>query len=155
MRASTRDIAAGAVFVAFGAAFGSASLNYDLGSAFRMGPGYMPLVLAGLLVVLGLAVGWSGWRKGGPDEASPIPWRAFALLGTALLLFGFCARGLGLVPVVVLVTALAALASRENGPGFALAVGIGMAVLCTAIFWYGLGISLPLVGPWLPIAISG
>ena len=56
MTTISRSILAGAVFVALGLIFAIASLRLDLGTAFRMGPGYFPLVLAGLLTVIGIAV---------------------------------------------------------------------------------------------------
>ena len=46
-RAGIKDILSGLIFVGFGAAFGYAASGYPLGTAFRMGPGYFPLVLAG------------------------------------------------------------------------------------------------------------
>ena len=47
------DAAAGVLFILFGLFFGIQSLGLDLGTAFRMGPGYFPLVLAVVLVIFG------------------------------------------------------------------------------------------------------
>jgi hypothetical protein len=54
---SSADLIAGLVFVAFGLAFAVAAARYDRGSLLNMGPGYVPLLLGGLLVALGAAVG--------------------------------------------------------------------------------------------------
>jgi hypothetical protein len=43
------DLLTGAVFVAFGLAFAVASATYEVGTPQRMGPGYFPLVLGGLV----------------------------------------------------------------------------------------------------------
>jgi hypothetical protein len=51
-----RDLLAGAVFVALGLAFLVGALGLERGTAFRMGPGYFPLVLAGLLVLIGVTM---------------------------------------------------------------------------------------------------
>ena len=51
-----KDILAGGVFIALGLAFGIGSLSYDIGTPLRMGPGYVPLVLGGLLAALGAAI---------------------------------------------------------------------------------------------------
>ena len=48
-RAGIKDILSGLIFVGLGAAFGYAAIGYPIGTAFRMGPGYFPLVLAGAL----------------------------------------------------------------------------------------------------------
>lgn len=54
---SSADLIAGLLFVAFGLAFAVAAARYDRGSLLNMGPGYVPLLLGGLLVALGAAVG--------------------------------------------------------------------------------------------------
>ena len=59
------DVVAGGIFVALGLAFAIGARGYELGTAFRMGPGYVPLVLGGLLALLGMAVIGTGvlrWR---------------------------------------------------------------------------------------------
>ena len=43
----------GALFIATGLFFLVQSLGLEIGTAFRMGPGYFPLVLAIVLIVLG------------------------------------------------------------------------------------------------------
>jgi hypothetical protein len=45
-----KDLLAGAVFVAFGLAFAVTSTTYEVGSPLRMGPGFFPLALGGILV---------------------------------------------------------------------------------------------------------
>ena len=51
-----RDFWAGVVFVVIGAGFAITALDYDVGTASRMGPAYFPLVLAIVLVLLGALV---------------------------------------------------------------------------------------------------
>jgi hypothetical protein len=54
LSANHRDLAAGLLFMTFGALglwFGRA---YEFGSASRMGPGYFPMTLSALLLVVGL-----------------------------------------------------------------------------------------------------
>ena len=43
---SMKDLLAGLIFVSIGLAFAYAALSYDLGTAFRMGPGYFPILQA-------------------------------------------------------------------------------------------------------------
>ena len=44
------------MFVLLGLAFAIGGARYDVGSALRMGPGYVPLLLGGVLAVLGLVI---------------------------------------------------------------------------------------------------
>jgi len=51
-----RDFYAGIMFVLIGAFFGIYAQDYSLGTANRMGPGYFPTLLAGIMLFLGVAV---------------------------------------------------------------------------------------------------
>ena len=145
---ATKDLVPGALFVALGAYFALEALTYEIGTPFRMGPGFMPLLLGTLLVLLGLGVAASGWQK--PDDVREKPsWRAMVLIIGVIMFFGFTIRGLGFVPVTLVTGFGAALASRSNSPIFALMLAVGLSVLCTAIFVVGLGLTVPWFGPWL------
>ena len=146
---STKDLVSGAMFVAAGAYFALEALNYEVGSAFRMGPGFMPLLLGSTLAALGLGVAASGWKK--PDTEQPLspPWRAMVLIIGVIIFFGATIRGLGFVPVVLVSSFAAAMASRLNSPVFALLLAVTLTVLCTAIFVVGLGMTVPWFGPWI------
>ena len=50
------SLLAGGVFVVVGIAFAVAATRYELGSALRMGPGYLPLVLGAVLTGLALII---------------------------------------------------------------------------------------------------
>ena len=46
-----KDLLAGAIFIAIGAFFlSNAWRNLEIGTSFQMGPGYFPVVLAGILL---------------------------------------------------------------------------------------------------------
>jgi hypothetical protein len=147
-RKSLKDLLAGLIFIAFGLAFGYASLGYDLGSALRMGPGYFPLVLAGILVVLGAVIVVEGFFEVEEQPIGKAPWLALVLLVAALLVFGFTVRGLGLVPALVIAVFMSAFASRHTTLLSAIALAVGLTLLCVLIFVYGLGLPLRLFGPW-------
>src|SRR5687767_8889366 len=55
-RAARADICAGGTFVALGGGFAIGALQYDLGTAFQMGPGYVPLTLGCVLAGLGALI---------------------------------------------------------------------------------------------------
>lgn len=146
---SRRDVLAGLVFIAIAAGFAWEATNYQMGSALRMGPGFMPLLLAGVLTVLGAVIAFQGFRHHEMIEVQPIAWRGIVLICLSLAIFGYAARSLGLVPVVMLCTFLTALASRSNSILSAALIAIAMSALCYLIFKIGLGITLPTIGPAL------
>jgi hypothetical protein len=145
-----KDALAGIVFVVFGLGFAIGATSYEIGSPERMGPGYAPLLLGGILVVLGGAIVVKGFVNPDTEPIGPIPWRALALLGGAVVLFGLAVRPLGLVPATLVAVALSAAASRLATPLSVAAIAIGLTVVCVAVFVVALSLNLPLVGPWLP-----
>ena len=149
VNASRKELASGGIFVAFGAYFALESLNYEIGTAFRMGPGFMPLLLGSVLAALGLAIAANGLRKLDKEAPPPIPWRGVALILGTIIFFGATIRGLGFIPVVFISALVTALASRHNSPLFAVILAVALTVMCTLVFVVGLGLTIPWVGPWL------
>ena len=149
IRKSLKDLLAGLAFIAFGLAFGYASLGYQIGTALRMGPGYFPLFLSAILVLLGVVIVALGFFETEESPISPTPWRGLVLLISALFIFGFTVRGLGLVPSLMIAVFMSAFASRHTGLLGATVLTVGLTLLCVLIFVYGLGLPLRLFGPWL------
>lgn len=146
---SKNDAAAGALFVAFGGYFVLEAMTYEIGSAFRMGPGYMPIVLGGILVALGVLVAAKGIGTPDTEAAPPWPLRALVLVLGTIIFFAATIRGLGFVPVAFTSALVTALASRKNNWLSALIIAVGLCVLCLVIFVVGLGLIIPWFGPWL------
>ena len=147
------DLVAGGIIVALGLAFAIGAGGYELGTAFRMGPGYLPLVLGGLLAMLGLAiigVGAVRWRRVGTASAETphgaVPWRAIALLTASIIVFGVGVDPLGLVPALLVTTFLAALSDRDNSVRASAVIAVGLTVACSLIFVELLQLRLPLLG---------
>lgn len=149
LNASRNDLAAGAIFVALGGYFALEALNYDFGTPFRMGPGFMPVVLGGILVALGIAVAIKGLGKPDAEAAPPWPWRGLVLVLGTILFFAATVRGLGFLPVVLIAGFATAMSSSRNTVLSALLISAGLCLLCYLIFIVGLGMIIPLVGPWL------
>jgi hypothetical protein len=143
-------LASGLIFVGFGLAFGYAASNYPIGTALRMGPGYFPLILSGIMVVLGLVTVVQSLTAG-PD-AEPVgrvPWRGLILLVGALAFFGLTVRGLGLMPALFVTVFMSALASKRTGVMRALVLAAALSAICYVIFIWALGLPLQSFGPWL------
>ena len=144
------DAVAGAVFMAFGLFFGLSSLlRLEIGSALRMGPGYAPLVLAAVLLLLGVLI-LAGSLRSAPVPVGQFAWRGMLFLLPAPILFGLTIRGLGFVPAIFLATLLAAFASPRMRPGSALLLAVAVTVFSTLIFSIALGLPFRRFGPWLP-----
>ena len=149
MQGARKDLLAGGTFVAFGLAFAITSATYEVGSALRMGPGYFPLVLGSVLVVLGILIAVKAFVAGEGDDLGPVPWKALVLLVGALLFFGFTVRGLGLVPALLVTVFLSAMAGRNARVIPAAVIAASLTALSVLIFVIVLQLRLPYFGPWL------
>ena len=146
------DVGAGAIFIAIGLFFGLMTLSgLDIGTARRMGPGYFPIMLSGILILLGIAVAAKGLNQ--PDTPrGPLPWRSLAVLLSVPVIFGLLIRPLGMAPVLLITTFITSFASRRMSVVAAILLSFGLVVFCVAVFNFGLGLPLrlfgPLVEPW-------
>jgi hypothetical protein len=139
-----------ALFIGFGVFFLAQSLTLKIGTAFRMGPGYFPLVLSGVLILLGLTILVQAVRLKG-ERVGPIAWRGMAFILPAPVFFGLTVRGLGFVTALFLTALIAAFASQRMRPGLALLVAAGLTLFATIVFSYALGLPFRRFGPWLPL----
>lgn len=144
-----RDLVGGIFMMALGAGFFISARTLDFGSSQRMGPGYFPTVLSGLLFILGVTIALRALRAKKIEGAfGHIAWRGVLLVVGSIVLFGVTLRGLGLGPALAIVVLIAASASRYARLRTALPLAIGIAALCSLLFIQGLGLPLPLFGPW-------
>lgn len=145
-----RDVAGGLLVMALGLGFLLLGRELGTGSSFRMGPGYFPTILSLLMAALGGVMAFLAWRAPHPEDAfRHVPWRGLVLVIGAVLFFGFTLRGLGLAPVLVVVVLATAWASRYASTKASVPLALGIAAFCTLLFIRGLGLPLPLLGPWL------
>ena len=109
----SKDAVAGLLFTLLGLFVVFESLKYRLGDAMHMGPGYFPLLLGGLLAVLGLFVLGRAFFLSSASVDAVALWPVVRILG-AVVLFGLTIRPLGLVPAIILLVFL----SRIGGHDF-------------------------------------
>lgn len=149
LKGARTDLAAGAVFVAFGLAFAITASTYDVGSPLQMGPGFFPLVLGALLVLLGVLIAGKALIAPEHRELGRVPWRAAVLLVAAIVFFGLAVRRLGVAPALFGSVLLAALAGRSVRVGTAVLIAASLTALSVVVFIVLLQLPLPLLGSWL------
>lgn len=138
----------GALFVGLGLFFVLQSLDLELGTAFRMGPGYFPLVLSGALILLGAIIVVNA-LKVEHEAIGNIAWRGMIFILPAPIFFGLTVRGLGFVPALFLAAFVASFASSRMTPLMAVVLSAGLTVFSLLVFTYGLGLPFRTFGPWL------
>lgn len=138
----------GVFFIACGLFFAYQSWLMDLGTALRMGPGYFPLVLAGILVLLGIVVLVQATRVQG-EPIGPLAWRGMLLILPAPILFGLTVRGMGFVPAIFIAAFTASFASVRMKPLAALILSASVTFFSYLVFSKGLNLPYRAFGPWL------
>lgn len=126
------------------------STNYQIGTLARMGPGYFPLILGGILMVLGIMAVISPSLEGGPagDGMEILP-AATQLKTWFLVVFSVCAFVVvgkygGLVPATFILTTVSTLADKGNSIKTAIVTGIALTIMTVIVFHYGLQMQFPL-----------
>ena len=139
-----KDVWAGALLIAIGAAAIFLARNYGFGTALRMGPGFFPIVLGGLLILFGLAILTSGLRS---NEKIAGSWslRALVMLPLSLVLFGVLMEHGGFVPAMIVLIFGSATAGTEFKLVEVLLFSLGLTAVCAAVFVWGLGLPYPLI----------
>lgn len=143
-----KDFWTGAIYVAFGAAAVLIGREYSFGTAGRMGPGYFPVVLGAMLALIGsVSVIRSFIAPGEPIGA--FAWKPLILLLLGVLLFAALIKPAGLVIALLALVLTSAAASENFRFEWGATAGlIGLIVFCSLVFVKGLGVPMPLVGPW-------
>jgi hypothetical protein len=147
-----KDVLSGLLFMMV-AVFGLIiSRDYPLGTALRMGTGYVPRLLCWVLLILGAIILLQGMRDSrGPtvlDDGTASTWRPVIFVAASLAIFALTIERLGLVVAILLLTAFGAVAARNLKPMETLIAAIVLIVLSWAIFIVGLGLTIPVWPEW-------
>ena len=121
--------------------------DYRYGTALRMGPGYYPTLLGGVLVALGVLIMIKGLRS---DEKirgrmSVHAWRALIILPLTIALFAILVERAGLVPGLVVLCAGSAAAGRQFKSVEVLLLTVVLTGVSVAVFIWALGLPYPLI----------
>lgn len=131
-----------------GLAFVALGWRLPMGSATQMGPGYIPIGAALILIALGAVSLLRGLASEGarPDA---IVWRPVLFVPLAVLAFALSLERLGLVVAIGLTVLVGRFAIAGARPLHTLMLAAGMAALCVALFHYGFEVPAPVWPPFL------
>ena len=122
--------------------------DYPFGSALRMGPGYFPSVLGGMMIAFGAAVMVMGVKNN--EKMKPYwSFRALIMLPLATVVFGVMMEEAGFIPALLVLIPLSAAAGKEFKVVEIALLTIGLTILSTLLFIKGLGLPYPMIkGLW-------
>ena len=118
--------------------------GYRFGTALRMGPGYFPSVLGGILILFGICIIVKGLHS---TEKIKGNWSVRALIGLPLsvILFGILVERAGFLPALLVLVFVSAAAGREFKFVEILLLTTLLTLLSLAVFIWGLGLPYRLI----------
>jgi putative tricarboxylic transport membrane protein len=145
-------VLSGLLFIAIALAGLWLSRDYPIGTALRMGTGYVPRLLCWILLGLGVVILVQGLREAQTERVLSFgdtsAWRPVVFVTLSLVIFGLTIERLGLVLSIFLLIAVGAVAARDLRPLETLAAAAVLIVLSWAIFILGLGLTIPVWPEW-------
>ncbi len=147
-----KDVLANLLFIGVAVLGLWLSRDYPIGTALRMGTGYVPRLLCWLLFGLGVVVLVQGLREAQDSRAlssaDVSAWRPLVFVTASLVIFGLSIERLGLVISILLLIGVGAVAARGLRPLETLAAALVLILLSWGIFILGLGLTIPVWPEW-------
>ena len=141
-----KELAPALLMLFIGMATVLGSLNYQIGSLARMGPGYFPLILgAGLMLVACLIAITPADPQGSTRIAFVPQYRAWFLVVLGIVLFIVLGQYGGLILATFMLAFVATLADKKNTFKTAIMVAVILTLMAVAVFYYGLQMQFPLL----------
>ncbi|MFT2215104.1 tripartite tricarboxylate transporter TctB family protein [Rhizobium giardinii] len=122
--------------------------DYEIGTASRMGPGYMPMLVFCLLALFGIGTLVIGLFNG-PAQLERWAWRELGLILASLTVFAALLEHVGLATSVLLLVAISSFADKTQTVRGAAGLAAGLVALCWVVFVYLLNLGLPFLPPVL------
>ena len=140
---NNKQFLSGLMFLGIGAVAIFIARDYPMGSALRMGPGYFPIVLGGIIGIFGIYELVKGLLKPEPIKGN---WslRALVVLPLSAVVFGIIMEQAGFVPAMITLIFLSALSSNEFKFWEVAALAVVLTAASVGLFIYGLGLPYPL-----------
>ena len=155
---SQQDWWAGLMFIAFGIFFIIVALGtpefidkiagsglipgYKMGSSVRMGPAYFPVVLGGMLAVLGLLVLFDSLVEDGP-KVKKFHFRPLLFIAVSSLAFAYLLKPLGLVLASIVLVFIAAYGGHEFKWKEVAVMSVVLVIFSVLVFVKGLSLPFP------------
>lgn len=135
-----KNILTALVFILIGGAFAIGAADYGVGTTRRMGPGYFPVVLGMLLVVVGVLIAIKTFWRRRYEPISTLYLRPVVALIASILAFGALIDRLGLIAACMACMLASGLASSETRWKELILTALGMTAFSVIVFKQVLGL---------------
>ena len=147
-RLLSKDFLSGVMFIAFGLAALYFGRNLQMGTTVRMGPGYVPHMLAYIMLALGGIIAVVALLT--PGEITEAPkWKPITMVTVGIVCFALLFESAGLIPALIVLILIASLGGEEFKITEVILNMIVLAILCVVVFKLGLQMNITVIrGVW-------
>ena len=150
---ASKNVLAGLMFIGVALLGLWLSRNYPVGTALRMGTGYVPRLLCWILLGLGGVIFLQGLyetvsHRRAVARGGFTAWRPVLFVTLSLVTFALTLERLGLVISIFLLIGIGAIAARDLKPAETFAAAAVLILLSWGIFILGLGLTIPVWPEW-------
>ena len=145
----SKDFLSGLLFIGFGLAALYFGRHLAMGTAVRMGPGFVPHMLAFIMIGLGLIISVVAALVNKGEAAEAPRWKPITLVTIGIFVFAALFERTGMFPALVALILIASAGGEE----FKLTEVIGnivvLTILCILVFKIGLSMNISIInGVW-------
>lgn len=136
------------MFIVFGLAALYFGRHLQMGTTVRMGPGYVPHMLAYIMLALGGIIAVLALLT--PGEITEAPkWKPITMVTIGIVCFALLFESAGLIPALVALILIASLGGDEFKITEVIGNMIVLTILCIAVFKLGLQMNIYIIrGVW-------
>jgi hypothetical protein len=144
----SKDFLSGVMFIAFGLVALYFGRNLQMGTTVRMGPGYVPHMLAYIMLALGGIIAVIALLT--PGEITEAPkWKPITMVTIGIVCFALLFESAGLIPALIVLILISSLGGDEFKLTEVLANMVVLAILCIVVFKLGLQMNISILrGVW-------
>jgi hypothetical protein len=140
---NTRDVTSGALLALIGVAVIVWSFRLQIGTIQEPQPGFFPLVVGSLIVVLSLVLAVRGWLGRGDAVQAFHGWRRPSIMVVSLALYAAALEPMGYIPSTVFISVIAFRILGLISWVVSVLSSVALSVICYVLFVHLLGVELP------------
>ena len=145
----SKDFLSGLLFIGFGLAALYFGRHLAMGTAVRMGPGFVPHMLAFIMIGLGLIISVVAAVTNNGEKTEAPKWKPITLVTIGIFVFAALFERTGMFPALVALILIASAGGEEFKLTEVLGNIVVLTILCILVFKVGLSMNISIInGVW-------
>ena len=145
----SKDFLSGLLFIGFGLTALYFGRHLAMGTAVRMGPGFVPHMLAFIMIGLGLIISVVAAVTNNGEMTEAPKWKPITLVTIGIFVFAALFERTGMFPALVALILIASAGGEEFKLTEVLGNIVVLTILCILVFKVGLSMNISIInGVW-------